>query len=66
MALSLQTNAYKMIKRTSLIPLDEDLLDKIVLGNCIFATIMGIVVCLLTFNLLGDQLKNIFSNTTSF
>ena len=55
-----------MVKKTSLIPLDEDIIDKIVLANCIFASILAAIVCILTFNLLGDQLKNLFSNSTSY
>jgi hypothetical protein len=66
MSLSLQTGAFKMVKKTSLIPLDEDIIDKIVLANCIFSSILAAVVCILTFNLLGDQLKNLFSNSTSY
>ena len=66
MSLSLQTNAFKIIKKTTLIPLDEDIIDKIVLANCIFSSILAVIVCILTFNLLGDQLKNLFSNTTSY
>ena len=66
MSLSLQTNAFKIIKKTTLIPLDEDIIDKIVLANCIFSSILAVIICILTFNLLGDQLKNLFSNTTSY
>jgi len=66
MALSLQIDGFKIIKKTSLLPLDEDIIEKIVLANCIFSTIMATVICLMTFNLLGDQLKNLFSNSTSY
>ena len=66
MALSLQTAAFIAIKPTSLIPIPEEIIDDVVLGNAIFSTVLSALVCLLVFNLLGDQLVNLASNTTSY
>jgi palmitoyltransferase ZDHHC13/17 len=65
-SMSLQLECYSMFKRTTLLPIDEGLLDTIILVNCIIATLLAVIAVLLLFNLLGDQLKNIFSDTTSY
>ena len=66
MALCLKTSAFEAIVPTTLIPLDENILDIIILVNAIFSTLLAALTCLLLFNLLGDQLVNISSNSTSY
>ena len=66
MALSLKTSAFDAITPTTLIPLDGDILDIIILVNAIFSTLLAVITCILLANLLGDQLVNIFSNSTSY
>ena len=66
MALSLQINAFEAIQPTTLFGLSDEITDKIIFTNAIVSTLLAVIVCILVFNLLGDQLVNIFSNTTSY
>lgn len=65
-ALSLQTGAFIAIKPTSLIPIPIEIIEDVILANAIFSSVLSGLVCLMVFNLLGDQLVNLSSNSTSY
>ena len=46
--------------------IDDELLDKLVLVNTILVCSLGILNMLGLFSLLGDQLQNLCSNSTSY
>jgi hypothetical protein len=66
MSLCLQTQAFEQIKPTTLLSIPEDTLDTIIVVNLAVCCSLGVLGALSLFSLLGDQLKNLFSNTTSY
>lgn len=66
LALSLQTEAFAQIIRTDLISIPEDVMSKVVLANLLLCGTLSILVCIAICSLLGDQLKNIFTNSTAY
>lgn len=66
MALSLKTQAFELIRPTTLLSISEDTLDIIVDVNMGVCCSLGVIGTLALFSLLGDQMKNLCSNTTSY
>lgn len=66
MSLSLKTKAFEQIKPTTLLPISEDTLDLLIGINVGVCGTLSVVTCLAMFNLLGDQCKNLGSNSTSY
>lgn len=66
MSLALQIDALPQITTTTLIPIDQGLLDTLKTVNLGVCGTLAVLSCLSLFNLLGDQLKNLCSNSTSY
>jgi palmitoyltransferase len=66
LSLTLQTQALPAIVHNDLLPLSADTLNTIVLANLIVCGSLSLICCVLLFSVLGEQLKNLFSNSTSY
>ena len=54
------------LRPSRLIPIPESDRDKYYLTNMIVSSLLAGIFCFLLVSLLGDQLKNLFSNSTSY
>lgn len=59
-------NALPALRPSRLLPISSDSRNKYYLTNMIVCGLLSALFCLLLFSLLGDQLKNLCSNTTSY
>jgi palmitoyltransferase len=65
LSISFYLDTFERIRPTTLFPLGEDK-DKYALINMLLCGGLAAVFCVMLFSLLGDQLKNLFSNTPSY
>ena len=66
MSLSFYLKGFGIIKLNRYINIPEEDQDKYFLTNAIVSVLLSPFFCIALFYLLGEQLKNVFSNTTAF
>lgn len=55
-----------VLKPSSLLPIPDDSRNKYDITNMVVSSLLAALFCAMLISLIGDQLKNLFSNSTSY